>query len=238
MGKGWKTAGKLETAKKKGALFTKLAREIAVSARMGGPDPESNTRLKLAITAARAASCPKDTIERAIKKGAGLDNESVIEECTYEGYGPHGVGIIVECQTDNKTRTVSEIRLLFKSHGGALGEPGAVSWMFDRVAHVNAKKNQVTDPEEEAIEVGANEVEIDQDPTETEISYNFYGAVADLELIRSSLVQRGWEIIAAELIYKSKNDTKLSPTQHEEVVQLLKELDEEEDSHRVYATLP
>src|ERR1700729_1784230 len=101
MGKGWKTAGKLEAAQKKGAIFTKLAREIAVAARMGGPDPDANSRLKLAIAAAREESCPKDTIERAIKKGAGLDDSAAIEEITYEGYGPHGVGIIVEVQTDN-----------------------------------------------------------------------------------------------------------------------------------------
>src|SRR5262249_17904298 len=141
MGKGWKKAGKLESAQKKGAIFTKLAREIAVAAKLGGGDPEGNSRLKIAITDARAASCPKDTIERPIKKGTGqLDDGAQIEEIQYEGYGPHGVGIIVECQTDNRTRTVSEIRNTFKSNGGNMGESGAVSWMFERVALVQGKK--------------------------------------------------------------------------------------------------
>src|SRR5262249_50982455 len=122
MGKGWKKAGKLEAAQKKGAIFTKLAREIAVAARLGGADPNSNSRLKIAIADAREASCPKDTIDRAIKKGTGqLDDGSIIEEIIYEGYGPHGVGILVECQTDNRNRTVSEIRNVFKANGGNLG---------------------------------------------------------------------------------------------------------------------
>src|SRR6185437_10787229 len=130
MGKGWKKAGKLESAQKKGAVFTKLAREIAVAAKLGGGDPNANSRLKLAIEAAREVSCPKDTIERAIKKGTGqLDDGAQIEEVVYEGYGPHGVGIMVECQTDNRNRTVSVLRSLFKSNGGNLGESGAVGWM-------------------------------------------------------------------------------------------------------------
>src|SRR5579863_3594047 len=132
MGKSWKKAGKIEAAQKKGALFTKLAREISVAARLGGPDPESNSRLKLAVLAAKEVSCPKETIDRAIKKGAGLDQgANLIEEVLYEGYGPHGVGVMVECQTDNRNRTVAEIRNLFKNHGGNLGENGAVAWMFD-----------------------------------------------------------------------------------------------------------
>src|SRR3954469_20074530 len=140
MGKGWKKAGKLEAAQKKGLVFTKLAREIAVAAKMGGGDPNANSRLKLAIEVAKEASCPKDTIERAIKKGTGqLDDGAQIEEITYEGYGPHGVGILVECQTDNRNRTVSEIRNVFKTNGGNLGETGAVAWMFERVAMIEAK---------------------------------------------------------------------------------------------------
>ena len=115
MGKSWKNPHKVAAAAKKGALFTKLAREISVSAKLGSPDPDANSRLKLAIQVAREASCPKETIERAIKKGSGqLDDGTQIDEVTYEGYGPHGVGVIVECQTDNKVRTVSEIRNLFK----------------------------------------------------------------------------------------------------------------------------
>jgi YebC/PmpR family DNA-binding regulatory protein len=233
MGKGWKTAGKLEAAQKKGAIFTKLAREIAVAARLGGPDPDSNSRLKLAIAYAREESCPKDTIERAIKKGAGLDDSAQIEEISYEGYGPHGVGIIVEAQTDNRNRTVSEIRNLFKSHGGNLGSDGAVAWMFERVSHIAGKKAGVGDPEEEAIEAGANEVVKEEEAN----AYSFYGGPSDLDAIRTALVGRGWEVTVAELSYKAKDPTKLSDAQKNEVFELLKALEDNEDSHRVHATL-
>ncbi len=233
MGKGWKKAGKLENAQKKGAIFTKIAREIAVAARLGGGDPEGNSRLKLAIQAAREVSCPKDTIERAIKKGTGqLDDGATIEEITYEGYGPHGVGIIVECQTDNRTRTVSEIRNVFKTHGGNLGESGAVAWMFERVSLVQGTKANVGDPEEEAIEAGANEVEREEDG-----SYSFYGAPADLDSIRKALTGRGWEIKVAELSFKAKEKTNLSEDQLKEVYELLEALEDNDDSHRVHATV-
>ncbi len=231
MGKGWKAAGKLEVAQKKGAIFTKAAREISVAAKLGGGDPEANSRLKLAIIAAREVSVPKDTIERAIKKGTGQLEGSVVEEITYEGYGPHGVGIIVECQTDNKVRTVSELRNLFKTHGGALGESGAVAWMFNRVSLLKAKKDKVGDPEEEAIEAGANEVE--QDGAE----YAFYGAPEDLNNIRTALQGRGWEITAAELSYDKKEKTEISEEQRKEVLELLGELEDFDDSHRIHATL-
>ncbi|HPI41874.1 MAG TPA: YebC/PmpR family DNA-binding transcriptional regulator, partial [Pseudobdellovibrionaceae bacterium] len=160
MGKGWKTAGKVANAQKKGQIFTKLAREIQVAARAGGPDPALNSRLRLAIDEAKYHSCPNETIDRAIKKGSGtLDDGKTIEELTYEGYGPHGVGVIVECQTDNKNRTASEVRNVFKSHEGNLGESGAVAWMFSRIGYIEGTKDGSFDPEEEAIEVGANEVE-------------------------------------------------------------------------------
>jgi YebC/PmpR family DNA-binding regulatory protein len=234
MGKGWKKAGKLEASQKKGAIFTKLAREIAVAARLGGGDPASNSRLKLAVDAAREASCPKDTIERAIKKGTGqLDDGAQVEEIAYEGYGPHGVGIIVECQTDNRNRTVSEIRNLFETHGGNLGSSGAVAWMFERVCLIQGKKENVGDPEEEAIEVGANEVEHDAD----EGAYNFYGNPSDLDGIRTGLQGRGWTISVAELSYKAKEKSKISEEQKQEIFELLEALEDNDDSHRVHATL-
>lgn len=233
MGKGWKKAGKLEAAQKKGAVFTKLAREIAVAAKLGGGDPDANSRLKLAISEAREASCPKDTIERAIKKGTGqLDDGSVIEEITYEGYGPHGVGIIVECQSDNRNRTVSEIRNVFKTNGGNLGESGAVAWMFDRVALIQGKKANVVDPEEEAIEAGANEVATEEDGV-----YSFYANPADLDAVRTALQGRGWEIKTAELSYKAKDTAQISEEQKKEVYELLEALDDNDDSHRVHANV-
>lgn len=233
MGKSWKKAGKLDAAQKKGAIFTKCAREIAVAAKLGGGDPAANSRLKLAIADARVASCPKDTIERAIKKGTGqLDDGSVIEEIVYEGYGPFGVGIIVECQTDNRNRTVSELRNVFKSNGGNLAESGAVAWMFDRVGLLRGKKAKVGDPEEEAIEVGANEVFTDDDG-----AYSFYTGLEDLDSVRSALQARGWEISASELSYKAKDSPKLTKEQTQEVHELLEALEDNDDSHRVHATV-
>ena len=233
MGKSWKKAGKLEASQKKGALFTKFAREISVAAKLGGGDPEANSRLKLAVTVAREASVPKDTIERAIKKGTGqLDDGAQIEEMVYEGYGPHGVGIMVECQTDNRNRTVSEIRNVFKANGGNMGESGAVAWMFARVALIQGTKAGVGDPEEEAIEVGANEVEREEGD-----AYTFYAAPEDLDAVRTTLTSRGWNIRVAELGYKAKDLATITDEQRAEVVELLEALDDNDDSHRVYANI-
>ncbi|MCB0419945.1 MAG: YebC/PmpR family DNA-binding transcriptional regulator [Bdellovibrionales bacterium] len=233
MGKSWKNPHKVAAAQKKGAIFTKLAREIAVAAKLGGPDPEGNARLKMAINAARTQSCPKDTIERAIKKGSGqLDDGTIIEELTYEGYGPHQVGIIVDCQSDNKNRTVSDIRAVFKKNGGNLGESGSVAWMFSRVAIVEGSKDGEFDPEEEAIEAGANEVE-----DNGEGGFSFYGEIEDLDGIRTTLSDRGWEVTVAELGYKAQNKTDVTEEQREEVVQLLELLDDNEDTHRIYSTI-
>lgn len=234
MGKGWKKGAKLEASAKKGLIFTKLAREIAVAAKLGGPDPAGNSRLKLAIDAAKEASCPKDTIERAIKKGSGqLDDGAAIEETSYEGYAPHGVGVIVACQTDNRNRTVSEIRNTFRKYEGNMGESGAVQWMFERAALVQARKSSVGDPEEEAIEVGANDVERDAE----ENTYSFWGSPTDLDAIRTALQSRGWEITMAELSYRPKEKAKLSEEQQKEVFELLEALEDCDDTHRVYANV-
>ena len=133
MGKQWKQAGKLDKDSKKGALFTKLAREVQVAVRLGGANIDGNQRLKLAISAARTHSLPKGTIDRAIAKGTGQKPEDHIEEVIYEGFGPHGLAMIVHCLTDNRVRTVSEIRFLFKKCKGDMGTSGSVAWMFDKV---------------------------------------------------------------------------------------------------------
>lgn len=220
-------------AAKKGAKFTKLAREIQVAAKLGGPDPNSNSRLRMAIDAAREDAMPKDTIERAIKKGAGLlDDGNQIEEITYEGYGPHQVAVIVECQSDNRNRTSSEIRNIFNKNGGRLGEMGSVMWMFDRVSLIEGTKDGVGDPEEEAIEVGANEVEKTGDN-----SYCFMGAPEDLKEIETALTARGWKITTAELSYKAKNLTELNDDQKKEVFEFVQILDDNDDTSRIHATI-
>ena len=149
MGKQWKKAGKQEQAGKKGALFTKLSREIQVAVRLNGPSPDLNPRLKLALETARAHCLPKDTIERAIVKGQGTQ-DSAVEEVLYEGFGPHGVAFLVSCVTNNRTRTVSEIRFLFKKHKGNMGENGSVMWMFEKTGKIYRAKYKITlDKEQE-----------------------------------------------------------------------------------------
>lgn len=233
MGAQWKNAGKAAAAAAKGKIFTKLAREIQVAAKLGGPDPGANPRLRMAIDAAREVSCPKDTIERAIRKGAGLDQDAAaIEEVTYEGYGPHKVGVMVECLTDNRHRTAPDIRNVFKSHGGQLGEVGSVAWMFDRLGMVEAQKSEMGDPEEDAIEVGANEVE----KTAADICV-FWASIEDLETVRSGLAGRGWNVKQAALGYKPKNITELSEVQRQEVYEFLNDLDDNDDTNKIYTTL-
>jgi YebC/PmpR family DNA-binding regulatory protein len=232
MGKSWKNAGRTANAQKKGQIFTKLAREIQVASKSGGPDPTMNARLRLAIDEAKKQSCPNDTIERAIKKGSGLlDDGTQIDEVTYEGYGPHGVGIILECQTDNRNRTASEVRSLFKKSNGNMGESGSVAWMFKRVGLIEANKAGAFDPEEEAIEAGADEVEKNED------DYSFLCALENLEDVRSALSQRGWNVTQAELSFKATNITEITPDQRKDVEDFLGELEDFDDSHRVHVTI-
>jgi len=233
MGKSWKAAGKTENAQKKGALFTKLAREIQVAAKTGGPDPAMNARLRMAVDAAKKVSCPNDTIDRAIKKGAGLlDDGKIIEELTYEGYAPHGVGVIVECQTDNKHRTAPEMRAVFKKNGGSLGESGSVAWMFARVGQIEASKTGTFDIDEEAIEAGADDVQKNDDG-----SFEFTTALENLENVRSALASRGWHITSASPGYKATNITELTDEQRKEVEEFLVAVDDLDDTSKVFATI-
>lgn len=232
MGKGWKNPLKVANANKKGAIFTKLAREIQVAAKMGGADPVMNARLRLAIDNAKKNQCPNDTIDRAIKKGAGLlDDGAQIDEIMFEGYGPHGIGVLVECQSDNRNRTVPEIRTIFKTNDGNMGESGSVAWMFERVGLIEALKDGSFDPEEEAIEVGANEVE------KADEGYSFYTAYEQLSEVQKSLQARGWKVTTAEPSFKAKNKTDLTEEQLKDVHTFLNELDEHDDTHRVHATI-
>ena len=228
MGKQWKTAGKLNQAEKKGALFTKLSREIQVAVRLGGLHSDSNHRLKLALETARSHSLPKDTIDRAIAKGQGQKSEDQIEELIYEGFGPHGIAVVVLCLTDNRVRTVSEIRHLFKKHKGSMGDSGSVMWMFDKVALVQAKKDNNENVEEEAIEAGADDMEKIED------SYIFYGKSENLQTLREHLITKGWKIIKAELAYRSKDKLKLELHQEQDVQNLLNCFEENPDCKVVY----
>ena len=233
MGKQWKAAGKANAAAKKGAQFSKLAKEIQVATKLGGADPSSNSRLRMSVDAARAVSMPKDTIERAIKKGSGQLDGGEIFEVMYEGFAPHKVGVMIECQTDNKNRTAPEMKTLFRKHGGGMGEMGSIAWMFDRVCLLEAQKSGEFDPEEEAIEVGADDVETSDDKS----LYSFFGAVEELDNIRKALIERGWEIKIAELSYKPNNVSEVSEEQLAEVAEFLALIEEHDDTHRIHASL-
>ena len=235
MGKSWKNPFKEANAAKKGAAISKLAKEISVAAKLGGGDPDANARLRLAINSARAESVPKDTIERAIKKGTGeLDDGKIIEEVMYEGYAPHQVGVLVECQTDNRARTAPDIRFIFKKHNGQMGEQGSVAWMFDRVGLVEGTgPEKEFDPEEEAIEAGANEVEKGDEGL-----FSFYTEADAVDSVQKALQERGWDIKTAELSYKSKNQTEdLSEEQKKEVFEFLDALDDNDDTSRIHSTI-
>ncbi len=235
MGKGWKNPIKAANAAKKGQMFSKLAKEVQVAAKLGGADPDMNARLRLAIDTARAQSCPKDTIERAIKKGAGLlEGEAQPEEVLYEGYGPAQVGVLVECLTDNRARTAPYVKAVFHKSGGRIGESGSVAWMFDRVGLIEGYIDKDCDIEEEAIEAGAEDVEASD--SEIGKGASFYTAPEELDNVRKALLARGWHVEVMELSYKSKNTTDVSDDEKAQVAELLEKLDELEDSFRVYST--
>lgn len=232
MGKQWKKDGKLQSAAKKGAITSKISKEITVATRLGGSDQDINPRLRLALRAARENSVTKETIERAIKKGTGELEGAAIEEITYEGFGPHRVAVIIECQSDNRNRTAPEIKLIFKKHDAQLGEIGSVAWMFERVGHVSGKlMKEGFDPDEEAIESGANEVVKNED------DFDFYGNPEELANMNKALSERGWDIDTVELGYKPKTFTELTEDQKKEVMEFLEALEDNEDTSKIFTSL-
>lgn len=239
MGAQWKHAGRIENSSKRGALISKLVKEIMVAAKGGDPNPDNNARLRAAVEAARKASVPRDNIERAIKKGAGLlDGQIQYETVTYEGFGPHKVPIVVECLTDNKNRTAADIRLLFRK--GTLGSIGSISWMFDRLGVVEAthtSKDQ--DIEGVAIEAGAQSVEPLEafEIPEGHIGARFLCDPTDLDAVSKYLVQNAWSVTTSEMSYIAKNLVELLEDQKKEVSEFLIAIDEHDDVHRVYAAL-
>lgn len=241
MGKAWKNAGKAVKAEKKGKIFNKLAREILVAARLGGSDPEGNARLKAAIQEAKTLSCPKETIDRALKKASGDTGDAIIEEKIYEALGPHQIGIIIECQTDNKNRTISDLKNLLRKNSATWAESGSVSWNFNKVGMIEAStKNIFKDIEEEAIELDASDVEtgeVDEQDSNKINSYIFYTDLENLETLRKALLKKDWTILKAEPAYKAKQVSKLSEEQKKEVYPLLEQLDDFEESRRVYSSI-
>lgn len=233
MGRGWVNGIREAAGAKKGRLFTKIAKEIAVSVKMGGANPDGNPRLRSALRDAQKNSMPKDTVERAIKRGSGAGDEAALEEVMYEGYGPHGVAVLVEALTDNRNRTVQDLRAAFSRGKGNLGEAGSVGWMFDRVASVVAKAPAAGgDPEEAAINAGANEVEAWEDGTQ-----HFLAAPNDLEAVEKGLTAQGWEIVKGELSYRPKTPTEINDEQEKDLRHFIELIDDNDDVKRFHLSV-
>lgn len=231
MGAQWKAKHKDLASNAKGRVFGKLSKELMIAAR-NGADPDMNPRLRMVVEQARKVSMPRETLERAIKKGAGLLGETVhFEHATYEGYAPHRVPLIVECLSDNIKRTVAEIRVLFRK--GQLGSAGSVAWEFDHVGLiVAAPLSKTADAETAAIEAGAQEFE----PAEDDATL-FISALSDLDLVCRALPDFGFKVLSAQLGYRPKSNVELSPSELEEVEAFLAIIDAHDDVQNVYVGL-
>jgi YebC/PmpR family DNA-binding regulatory protein len=235
MGAQWKAKHKDLAANAKGRLFGKLAKDIMIAARHG-PDPGANARLRLVVEQARKVSMPKETLDRAIKKGAGLTGETVqFDALMYEGFAPHRVPVMVECLTDNVNRAASDMRVLFRK--GQMGTSGSVAWDFDHVGQIDAEPvTPGADAELAAIEAGAQDVESGDE----EGSARFITDPTDLDLVSRALPAQGFTVLATQLAYRPKNPVdpaSLSAEQLEEVEAFLAALDANEDVQHVYAGL-
>ena len=215
--------------KKRAKIFSRLGREISLSVKKGGSDPESNIRLRSAIISAKALNMPKDNIDRAIKKGEGNDPNSNYEEVRYEGYGPAGIAIIVEAMTNNKNRTAAEIRSIFGKFGGNLGETGSVSYSFERFGAITINKKLAKEEElfEFAIENGSDDLDINED------EYIIYCDQNNLHTLNEKIITKFGETISSELTWKSKNNINVQKGSAENLFKLLNTLEDNEDVQNV-----
>jgi len=217
---------------KKGKIFTKIIKEITLAARLGGGDPEGNARLRQAILAAKEENMPKDNIERAIKKGSGTGEGAVnYEEITYEGYGPGGVAVLVQVLTDNKNRTVAEIRHILSKHGGNLGENGCVSWMFDKKGSILVDKKLIEEDAllELALEAGAEDVR--EEGGDFEVITN----PASFEGVLKALTDKAIKHSDAGIGMVAQNTVALEGTKAEQMLKLMERLEDNDDVQHVYA---
>jgi YebC/PmpR family DNA-binding regulatory protein len=216
---------------RRGQLFTKLGREITVAARQGGPDPSANFRLRLAVQKARDNNMPADTIERAIKRGTGGTEGAALSEATYEGYGPGGAAILVEALTDNRNRTVSDVRATFARAGGSLGEAGCVAWIFESrgVVTIPVRDQEAEELALLAIDAGAEDVKVEDDTVEV------YSKPTELENVRRSLEEAGVTVASAEVSMVPKSTVSLGEREAEQTLKLLDRLEELDDVQRVHS---
>lgn len=215
----------------RGKLFSKVSKEIMSAAKIGGPDPDTNPRLRLAIDKAKQANMPNDNIKRAIAKGAGGGEGAELEQATYEGYGPNGVAVMVDVLTDNKNRSLSEIRTIFTKNSGNIGEVGCVSWMFKRKGLISIEKGKL--PENQvvsaAIDAGADDIEMEESMIEI---------VTDpgkMEEVRGKLSAKKIELASAEVTMVPQNTVKLTGDDAHKVLKLVKALEEHDDVQAVHA---
>lgn len=217
---------------KRGALFSKMGKEILIAARQGGGDPIANPRLKLAIERAREAGVPAENIRRAIERGTGADDGADYEELLYEGYGPGGVAVLVEVQTDNRNRTAGEVRHIFSRNGGNLGEAGCVAWMFEKKG-VLVIERASSDLSEEAVlelalDAGAEDVRVDDE------TYEIVTAPEDFDAVRQKIAAKGVKFAVAELTMQPKSTVEVEGKDAEQLARLIELLEDHDDVANVY----
>lgn len=222
---------KAATDAKKGQLFTKLARDITMAARQGDPNPDANAALRLAVLKARAANMPGENIDRAIKKAVGGGEGANLQEVTYEGYGPGGTAVIVQAVTDNRNRTVAEVRFAFSRGGGNLGEAGAVGWQFDTrgLITIDTAGRDLDELQMTVIEAGALDIDLGDD------TMDVITEASDLHKVREAIEAQGITVESAELAAIPKSKVELSEKDSEAALRLFEKLDDLDDVSRVYS---
>jgi len=222
---------KAATDAKRGKLFGKIIKEITVAARLGGGDMDANPRLRTAVANAKSANMPANTIDRAVKKGSGELGGDMIEEVTYEGYGLGGVAILVVTATDNRNRTVSEVRAVLTKNGGSMGETGCVNWMFDKKGLIAIPAGQIDEAElmDIVLEAGAEDMSLEDDIFEIITSFE------DFEKVKEAVEKRGLEPTMAELTMIPQSTVKLDEDKSRSMLKLMERLEELEDVQKVYA---
>ncbi len=216
---------------KRGKLFTRLIKEISVAARLGGGDVEANPRLRGAVQTAKGANMPQDNIKRAIMKGTGELPGQIYDSFSYEGYGPGGVAVLIEVLTDNKNRTVAELRRIFSKQGGNLAETGSVQWMFERKGSIAINQEEVSEEQllEIVLEAGAEDLESQEN------IFNVYTSIEDLEAVKLALKSAGVKVESSELTMITQTDVRLKNKQAEQMLRLMDALEDQEDVGNVYA---
>lgn len=224
---------KAATDVKKGKAFSKIAKEISIAARLGGGDPAGNPRLRTVIEKAKEVNMPQENVKRAILKGTGELPGTTYEEVTYEGYGPGGVAILIATLTDNKNRTVSELRHIMSKHGGAMGEAGSVAWIFDKRGYILVDKKSVDEDTLMSIALDAGALDMKNDPKED--TYEVITAPEDFNKVKEAVQKANIPAALAEITMLPKNQIRLEGSQAMQMVRLLEALEDHEDVQNIYS---